>query len=567
MKFKELAEYLYKLETTASRNDMTEILADLFNKTSASEIDKVIYLLLGGVAPRYKEVVFNMADKMMVRAIAKAYDRDTAEVLKLYKEKGDIGDVAFELSESKGNGIELDLVFELLKGVADSGGAGSQEQKIQRMAEILSQLDKLSTKYVARIPVGKLRLGFSDKTMLDALSWMEKGDKSGKSQLEFVYQVLPDIGLLAKEVKAKGIKEATLHAKPQVGVPVSPMLAQRLKDPTEMIKKMERVGVEPKLDGLRISIHFKRSKFVKAYTRNMNEVSWMFPELKEIDPYILATDVILDSEAVGVDEIRKSLANFQSTMTRRRKHEVAEYAGKIPIKFYVFDLLLKDGKNLMKEDYLTRKKELESTVKKGKFLELVDYVVTDSPQVINSANLDKRKAGFEGIMIKKVDSAYIPGRTGWRWVKMKEGVGSSAKLADTVDCVIMGYTQGRGKRASFGMGQFLAGVRMGEKIVTVTKVGTGLTDEQFRELSKRLNGIVIGEKPSIYEVQKDYIPDFWVTPEVIVELAGDDITKSPKHTGGFAIRFPRLVRFRDDRSVSDTSTIEEVEDLYKLQLG
>ena len=565
MKFKELAKYLHKLESTASRNEMTKILADLFKQTTATEIDKVIYLLLGGVAPRYKEVVFNMADKMMVRAIAQAFDKDTSTVMAIYKAKGDIGDVAYELSKSISDGLSVTEVFGYLKEVTVSEGAGSQEQKVKEMAEILSRLDKLSAKYVARIPVGKLRLGFSDKTMLDALSWMEVGDKSAKGQLEYVYQVLPDIGLLAKEVKDKGIKEATVHAKPVVGVPVSPMLAQRLKDPREMIKKMERVGVEPKLDGLRISIHFKRGKFVKAFTRNMNEVSWMFPELHEIDPFISATDVILDSEAVGVDETRKSLANFQSTMTRRRKHEVAEYAGKIPIKFYVFDILLKDGNNLMKEDYLTRKNALDDTVKKGKFMELVDYVVTDSPEDINTANLDKRRAGFEGIMIKKVDSAYIPGRTGWRWVKMKEGVGSSAKLADTVDCVIMGYTQGRGKRASFGMGQFLAGVRSGENIVTVTKVGTGLTDEQFRELSKRLKGLVVTDKPEMYEVQKDYIPDFWVEPSVIVELAGDDITKSPKHTGGFAIRFPRLVAFRDDRSVSDTSTIEEVQDLYMLQ--
>ena len=131
----------------------------------------------------------------------------------------------------------------------------------------------------------------------------------------------------------------------------------------------------------------------------------------------------------------------------------------------------------------------------------------------------------------------------------------------------MGYTQGRGKRASFGIGQFLAGVRSNDKILTITKVGTGLTDEQFKELNNRLKNLVTHEKPKEYEVHKDLTPDFWVKPEVVVELAADELTKSPKHTAGLALRFPRLVKFRDDKSVNQATTLVEIKKLYKLQRG
>ena len=281
--------------------------------------------------------------------------------------------------------------------------------------------------------------------------------------------MLPDVGLLAKEVKLKGIERATKDASPMLGVPIMPMLAQRLKSPSEMIEKMGEVAVEPKFDGLRISIHFKSKGFakdvteglksnndkVKAFTRNMNETSWMFPELKLAESFIKADEVILDSEAVGVDETRKILANFQQTMTRRRKHEIEKISAQIPIKFYVFDILYKDGKSLIDLKYLERRKMLEKTVKDGRLFEVVAYQITDKPEEIKFQNSQKRKMGFEGIIIKRLSSEYVPGRTGWRWVKMKEAEESVGKMADTVDCVVMGYTWGKGKRVSLPFVQII----------------------------------------------------------------------------------------------------------------
>ncbi len=291
----------------------------------------------------------------------------------------------------------------------------------------------------------------------------------------------------------------------------------------------------------------------------------MFPELLNLEKAVRASEVILDSEAIGVDQERKNLANFQSTMTRRRKHDIEKFAKSTPIKFFVFDILYRDKINLMNTPYIVRKKILSETIIDGPLLSFVKESITKDSNEIRLEYEKYKKQGYEGILVKKTDGYYVPGRTGWRWVKMKEAEDKAGKIADTLDLVVMGYTRGRGKRAGFGVGQFLVGIVDGGKIKTITKVGTGLTDSQFQKLNTRLTKIAVDEMPQEFDVQKDYVPDFWVKPEVVVEIAGDEITKSPKHTSGFAIRFPRLISFRDDKDKDSATTLFEINKLFKLQ--
>lgn len=575
MKFSELSKYLQKLEDTSSRLKITEILSDLFKKTSKGEIDKVTYLILGGLAPEYKGIVFNIAEKMMLQVLANAYDKELSEVRKLYKEKGDLGGAAHELAKktnkSKTKNLLVVDVYKKLFEIAEDSGEASVERKVKKTSELMKNVDSLGAKYVARIPIGRLRLGFSDKTILDALSWMETGGKDKRKELERAYDVLPDVGLIAKNVKTKGIERTVEEIEPEVGVPILPMLAARLKSPSEMIEKMGKVYVEPKFDGLRIQLHFKKSKFedgssVKAFTRKPNEVSWMFPELIDLGKHLKAKEVILDTEAIGVDEGRKKLANFQTTMTRRRKHDIEETAKKVSIKFNVFDVMYKDGKNLVETPYSKRRQVLSNTVKSGKLIEIVDFEETSDPKKISELMQKELGEGLEGIIVKKADAKYISGRTGFRWVKMKEKESQKAKLADTLDCVVMGYYKGRGKRTAFGLGGFLVGIVDSGKVKSFTKIGTGLTDDQFKELKKRLTEVEVNEKPKEYkEVDKTLKPDNWVEPSLVTEIAADEITKSPTHTSGFALRFPRLVKFRDDKDWTGATTISEIKKLFKLQ--
>ena len=558
----EFAGYLERLEKTSSRLEITRILAELIKKSDPSEVGSLIYLSLGTLAPAYEGVVLNLAEKMMLRVLSKAYGRLPEEVKSLYKKLGDIGETAEELgktTKAKGKNLSVTDIYNDLLGIAKDTGDGSQERKIEKMAKILTEIDSTSARFIARIPVGRLRLGFSEKTVISALAAQ---DKTAEEAIEKAYNIHPDIGYIAKLVKEGKLKSA----KPEVGVPVVPMLAARLNSPSEMIKKMGEVSVEPKFDGLRIFIHFRRPDTVKIFTRNMNSVPLeTFPELSEIGKYIKADEVILDSEGIGIDEKRQMFLDFQKTIQRRRKHDVGVTAGEIPLQFQVFDILLKNGESFIDKPYIQRRAELEKTVIGGKLLRVDENTVTDDPEVIRSLHQKYLKMGLEGVVVKKANAGYVSGRTGWNWVKMKEVEGTRGKLSDTVDCVIMGYSSGKGKRVGFGVGQFLAGIREKDTYKTITKVGTGLTDEQFRELRKRLETVKIQEKPKEYDVNKDLTPDFWVLPDVVVELAADEITISPKHTAGLALRFPRLVKFRDDKKGDQVTTLGELKAMYKLQ--
>jgi len=463
MDFSELAKYLEQLESTSSRLEITRILSDLFKKSSVDEIDKTTYLVLGILAPNYKSIVFNIAEKLMLEVIAKAYKTDRVKVLEIYKKEGDLGIVAaalaanskFQIPNSK---LKVTEVYNKLLLIAGDEGEGSVDRKIEKTAELLSKADPLSARFLVRIPVGKLRLGFSDKTIIDALSWMETGGKSKSKYIAEAYNILPDVGLLAKKIKEAGIDKTCKNVTPIVGIPVLPMLAQRLKSPSEMIDKMGEVFVEPKFDGLRVLIHYKKGKITKAFTRNSNDVTDMFPELLHLSEFMKYDEVILDSEAVGMDPLMKRLADFQTTMKRRRVHQISLTAKAIPLQFQIFDVLYKDGKNLMNLPYGERRNVLEQMFSKNNIFVVDEKIKTKDPELINSEYRKKIKEGLEGVIVKKADAKYVSGRTGWRWVKMKQEEESEGKLSDTVDCVVMGFTVGKGKRASFGLGQFLVGI-------------------------------------------------------------------------------------------------------------
>ncbi|QQG41755.1 MAG: ATP-dependent DNA ligase [Candidatus Woesebacteria bacterium] len=566
MRFKELAVYLEKLEKTSSRLEITKILVDVFKKTNSNEIQKTVYLSLGILAPNYDGVLLNLAEKMVMRSLVLAFHQEAEKVNILYKKVGDIGTVAQEFAKSEkrraGNELSVTEVYEKLLEIAKDNGEGSQDRKIEKMADLLAKVDPLSARYLARIPVGKLRLGFSEKTIIEALSSL---GKFSSKEIEDAYNIRPDIGYIARLVKSDKLKET----KPEVGVPVVPMLAARLNSTTEMIKKMGEVSVEPKFDGLRIFIHFKRkNNFIKIFTRNMNAIDInTFPELLSVGGYIKADEAILDTEAIGLDPEREGFLDFQKTIQRRRKHDIAKNASEIPLQFQVFDILLVNGKSFIDVPYIVRRKELEKVVVNGGLLRVDESTITSDPEVIKKYHEKYLKMGLEGVVVKRANGKYVSGRTGWNWVKMKEVEGQSGRLSDTVDCVVMGYSVGKGKRSGFGIGQFLVGVKDGEVIKTVTKVGTGLTDEQFRELNIKLKDLKTREQPKEYEVAKDLFPDFWVTPKVVVELAADEITKSPKHTSGLALRFPRLVNFRDDKGPDQATTLKELREMFRMQKG
>lgn len=573
MRFHDLAIYLEKLEKTASRNEITQILSDLFKRTDSDEIDKVCYLLVGQLAPSYTGLDFNLAEKMMGRALALAYGTDTQSVTKLFKKSGDLGNVAFAVaqnqkSKSKKQNLSITQVYEAMMKVAKEGGEGSQERKVKEMAELLKSLDPLSVKYVTRIPINNLRLGFSDMTILDALSFLLVGDKSLRGPLEAAFNVSVDIGRIAKIAKEEGIT-GIKNVQPVVGIPIRPSLAERLPSAEKMLEKVPSAGsgqgvvVERKYDGLRAQLHIKEGK-ITLFSRNLENTTDMFPDLAEAAKKLKVGSAIIDGEAIAYDAKSDRFLPFQETTKRKRKHEIEVAVKNIPLKLFVFDILYKDGKPLLDLPFSERRKILES-VTKGQTgaIKLTEQVVTDSADKIRNLIKEYLSEGLEGALIKKIDAPYKAGARGYHWVKYKKT--TEEGVADTVDCLVMGVNKGRGKRTGFGVGAFLVGVRDGENFKTVSKIGTGLTDEQWKELNKRTKELKNLRKPEEYEVDKNLEPDVWTKPSLVVEILADEITKSPIHTAGLALRFPRLIRFRDEKSPGDTTTLKELEKLYKMQ--
>lgn len=585
MTFKKLSEYFEELEKTSSRLKITEILANLFKEAEEDEIAKICYLSLGRLLPQYKGLEFQMAEKMMIKAVAKAFGIDCPAVQKQYKEKGDLGVVAEELknkgyqgtqvqslfAEEKMASLEVAEVYQKLLEIAKEEGIGSVDRKINKMASLLGKVEALAVRYVVRIPLGKLRMGFSEMTLLDALSWIKTGDKSLRSELEGAFNVVADIGKIAeifKESGQNGIKKVEV----KLGIPILSALAQRLGTVEEMVEKMGEVVVEPKYDGTRLQVHYGKSMEgeVKIFTRNLENVTHMFPEIVEaLKKEIRAKEVILDGEGVGIDLKTGDYLPFQETIKRKRKYDIEAASKNIPLKYFVFDILYKDKKSLIFEPLKKRREILENTLEhKANTLVLSPQITTSDPSKIREFHEEQIEKGLEGAMVKKADSAYEPGRRGFTWVKYKqEETKKGGGLADTLDCVIMGTYRGKGKRAGFGVGAFLVGVKKDDVFVTVSKIGTGLTDEQWREVYKRTqrDGVKVEDKPEEYFVDKNLYPDTWVKPEIVMEIQADNITESPIHTAGLALRFPRLVRFREDKSPGESTSLVELKKLYKLQ--
>lgn len=582
MTFKKLADYFAKLESTTSRLEITAILADLLKQATPEEIAKICYLSLGRLAPLYAGIEFNLAEKLLVRTLAQAFGLSETEVKKKYKSLGDLGDTAefFDKKESA-KPLTVSSVYERLWQVAKDSGKGSVERKVNKMASLVDDLDALSVRYVVRIPLGRLRLGFSELTILDALSWMIAGDKSKRVEIEKAFNVQADIGQIAKLVKARGSKGLG-EIKIQLGVPIMPALCQRIPTADEMIKKMGEVAVEPKYDGTRLQLHFNRKKnFVRTFTRNLENTTAMFPDITGAIPKeIKASEVILDGEAIGFDPKNGKFLPFQETIKRKRKYEIGAKTKEIPLKYFVFDVLYKDGQDLLKTPFSKRRAILGKTLRgfdraqpsvqaQGETIILSPQIVTEDPQELRRYHDEQKTKGLEGVVAKKWQGTYDTGRRGFSWVKFKEEEAKKGGgLADTLDCVVMGYYKGKGKRNKFGIGAFLVGIRestAADWFVTISKIGTGLSDEQWREMYQRCEKTRAKIQPKQYKVDKNLVPDVWCEPEIMVEIQADNITKSPIHTAKYALRFPRLVQFRDDRSPLDATTLAEAEKLYKLQ--
>lgn len=588
MKISLFSQYLSLLDKTSKRLEITTILSELINKLNKEEIDKAIYLSSGYLRAPYENIKFNMAEKMMLRALEQAYSTKdnlniSSKINSIYKKEGDLGNVAFELAKDKvSEEIEIIQVHKHLEDIAKEAGPGSQDYKVNKTAELLKRLDKNSAKYIVRIILGLIRLGFTELTIISALAEY-LGNKKYASEIEKKYNIHPDIGLIAKIIKQKGIKGLD-EIKIETGVPVLSQKAQRVSGMEEAMKRIKNVWAEFKFDGTRVQLHLDRDKYIsgevqnslfdtednkiliRTYTRNLEETTHQYPDIVlAADKQIRAQSIILDGEAIGFNKKTGEFLPFQETIQRKRKHDIEETAKNIPLKYYVFDILFLNGQSLIDKTLRERRKILDKIIDKGDTIIVDEHLETDRFEDLKKYYETAKEKKLEGLIAKNPEDVYQAGARSYSWIKLKSA--DEKLLKDSIDCVVLGYYYGKGVRSKFGIGGFLVGIydEKENNFKTITKIGTGLTEEDWGVLKKMADKLKVGVLPKNIIMNKIFTPDVLLSPEIIVEIGADEISVSPSHTAGYALRFPRLLKFRADKKPTEITTLNEIKSMFKNQ--
>ena len=569
MDFQKLAELYEELEQTSSGNKMREILADFFKKVPEDNIAVISYLTLGQIASEYEGVVLGIAEKSALKAVAKAAGADELKVKKTMQETGDAGLTAEKLLQKKVQTLvpigklTVKELFEKLHKITKTSGTGSQEEKINILVNLLQKSSPQGAKYLIRIALGTLRMGAGDMTVLDALAIAYTGDKKNKEILEKAYNICPDVGIIAETLAKKGLKgieKIDVH----VGRPIKMMLAQRVDALEEVPEKIPgKLGIEAKYDGERMQVH-KSKDSITIFSRRMENITEQYPDvIKYLQEHVSGKDFVIEGEIVAIDKEGKPL-HFQVLMQRKRKTDIEEYVKKVPVQLKLFDLLYYNGKSFLHESYETRTEQLAKIATKGKHITLADRIITEDLEDVNKFFQKMLKEKQEGIMIKGMDSEYQAGTRGWNWIKWKKEY--ATEMTDTFDLVIVGAFHGKGKRSgTFGALLCACYNEKDDAFETVTKLGTGLTDEMLEELPKKLKKYQVDHKPARVVVS-DIKPEVWFEPAVVVEVLAAEITKSPSHALGLALRFPRFIKLRDDKKAEQATTSKEIQQMYKEKL-
>ncbi|MBD3155589.1 MAG: ATP-dependent DNA ligase [Candidatus Aenigmarchaeota archaeon] len=553
MKYSALVETYEKLEKESGKLKKTEILSNLLKKTPTNLLPKVVLLASGKIFPTKSEEKTGIANKMMIKTLSKTTGLSESEITGKFRDLGDLGSVAEECIKSKTQSslaqkkLTVELVFNNLQKLSKIEGEGSQDRKVNLISELLSSSKPKEAKYIVRTSVETLRIGVAEGITRDAISKAFKVDKKMVERAWFLNPNYGKIAKIAKEEGENGLKKVSLT----IGNPYIVMLGESAGNLEQAMGKYEDVIIEYKYDGVRIEIHKNKDK-VLLFTRRLEDVTDQFPDLVKLAKKgIKSNKCIVEGELIGIDPKTNGSIPFQQLSRRvQRKYDIEKMTKEIPICMQLFDIVYLEGKSLLNKDYETRRKKLKETIKiiKGKF-QLSQSLI---PKNIKEAREFYQKASMEqeGIMVKNLKAKYQPGRRVGQWLKVKP-------ILEPLDLAIISAEWGTGKRSSW-FGSFTLGClknEVSDKYLACGKLGTGLSDEQFENLTKKLKDLVLEEKGREVKLK----------PEVVIEVGYEEIQESPKYESGYALRFPRLIRFRPDRE--KPNELKKIKNLFKQQFS
>jgi len=581
LRYAEIADVYGKIEATTKRLEMTDLLVGLLKSTPKEIIDQVVYLTQGKIYPDFVGIEIGMAEKLAIKALARASGIKESEIEDDLKKSGDIGETAQKCVLHKKQvtfftqPLTVSKVYETLDKMARASGSGAIDTKTALLAGLLSDATPKEAKYLIRTVTGNLRLGTADMTVLDALAIAYGGGKEARELVERAYNISSDLGRVAKVVADKGL-DGIKRFQVLVFEPIRPMLAERLSSPEEILEKLGgKCIAEYKYDGERIQAH-KNDDEIVLFSRRLENISDQYPDAVElVKKNVKAKDAILEAECVAIDLETGEMRPFQELMHRRRKYEIEKAMGEYPVSLFMFDGLYVNGKDLTLQPYPIRRKALEKAIVESDRMKIAKCMITDSVKELEKFFLEAIENGCEGLVCKSVttDSVYQAGARGWLWIKYKRDYKS--EMTDTVDLVIVGAFHGRGKRAgTYGALVLAAYSPENDTFETVTKCGTGFTDEDLKKLPKTMAKHIIQHRHP--RVNSTLEADVWFEPAAVLEILGAEITLSPIHTcaldsirkgSGLAIRFPRFTgNYRLDKAAEDATTSSEIIEMYRNQL-
>ena len=580
--FKEFTDVCEEIEGISSSLEITAVVSSLFQRISESsdpdaELSIVARFVMGKVFPDWSAVELGVGPSLLYESISRTAGVPVKQIKQLIRETGDVGEAARVALEKgvagssgaraaqttfldftdggadrddgesgggggrSGNGADGHLtiveVFDRMLSIAQASGKGSQQIKIKNLQYLFGTASPTESRYIARIVLEELRIGVGEGLVRNAIA-QAFGEDVGA--VERSYMLINDLGEVAVTAFHHDLDRVSIR----IGRPIKMMLAQigSFDDVTGAY------AAEWKFDGARVQIH-KDGDDVRIFSRRLEDVTRSLPDVVNmIKSQVTANQMILDGEVVATGPEGKPLA-FQEIMRRfRRKYKVSAMAEKIPLHLNLFDIMYLDGEALIDEPLHVRRKRLEAVVRPhgdAARISVAEQVVTDDPGVAHAVYQAALDGGHEGIMLKNPDSAYSPGKRGKNWLKIKP-------IMETLDLVVVGADWGEGRRANL-IGSYMLACYDPDtaEFLEIGRVGTGITDEQLSELTELFSQYIISEDGSAIELK----------PAVVFEIAYEEIQKSPHYASGYALRFPRLVRVRFDKTPEDADSVERVERL------
>ncbi len=541
MRFMEFSQYCEQLEGISGRLEMIDIVSGILPSLTDEELPIFVRFIMGRVFADWSPLKLGVGPNLLYEAVAYVAGTKKEAVRETINMLGDAGLAVEQLLATKEQTAffieELDLieVYRDLERMAIAEGHGSQREKTRVAGRLFANARPLEGRYLARLMLEELRIGMGEGNVRDAIA---KAFTVDVALVEHAHQAINDLGEVA--LLARRGSDALQEVKIELFRPVKMMLAQQ-GTIAERIEEYGDVAVEYKYDGSRFQFH-KQGDTCRIYSRRLEDVTVGLPDIARLLMAATDRDVILDGEAIAIKDGRPM--PFQYVIRRfRRKHRIDAMMEEIMLVPRVFDILYLDGETLIDLPLSERRTKLEEALSEHVAPQVRTADVTAAEEIYAAA-LD---LGHEGVMVKVLASRYLPGIRGRQWVKVKPGV-------DTIDLVVVGAEWGEGRRTGV-FGSFLLACLDEGKFLTVGKVATGISDEMLAELYALLKDRVIAQSGK----------EVTLEPEFVFEVGYSEIQTSPNYSSGYALRFPRFVRLREDKAADDVETLDAVRERYRQQ--